>query len=516
MKKITLFFAGLLLLSSCSLFGNTPSTVNNTNISPITVSKEGIIRSKDISLQTPGTHQLEMSDGKFLAIESKVVSLADYIDQQVILEGVLRKINNVDVLDVASVTLIPSTNQNGNTNRTQSTMLQYTGPLPFSFFYSSLFEITSPSPTELNLLLQDKTVDVTNKDDPIITINAVLDKPVNLKAWVKETLGKDSVTIIVGNRTGERVVNTTDNNITIYVLVDQLYEIRFAAPGGKDETMLKNKFYDMIASFLWTTEANTNANTALPPVNTNKNSVVNTNKNAVVKPNNTNSMISTPIGNDLQKQVISYLKENLNLLKPADDAITGIVTPTKFEFASPNYVYVEYTDGMNKRKILFKYMDDNGLIKATQIAYFVPGTTKDWDLQSGTNEAATSSRDIYDTTGTKTVSVNEGMRLYENKVLKYGIQYPANWYYGGSAPAEAGAIHQVNFADQPLDSNPAKISVLVFKGTLASLGITNPTIAEGGKYTVYVEHDGRVYKITGASDQSATITKMSGTIVTIP
>jgi hypothetical protein len=74
----------------------------------------------------------------------------------------------------------------------------------------------------------------------------------------------------------------------------------------------------------------------------------------------------------------------------------------------------------------------------------------------------------------------------------------------------------VNFADKPLDSNPAKISVLVFKGTLASLGITNPTIAEGGKYTVYVEHDGRVYKITGASDQSATITKMSGTIVTIP
>jgi len=515
MKKITLSFAVLLLLSSCSLFGNTPSTANNTNTSPITVSKEGIIRSKDISLQTPGTHQLEMSDGKFLAIESKVVSLADYIDQQVTLEGVLRKINNVDVLDVASVTLIPNTNQNGNTNRTQSTMLQYTGPLPFSFSYSSLFEITSPSPTELNLLLQDKTVDVTNKDDPIIIINAVLDKPVNLKAWVKETLGKDSVTIMVGNRTGERVVNTTDNNITIYVLVDKLYEIRFAAPGGKDEMMLRNKFYDMIASFLWTTEANTNANTAVP-FNTNKNSVVNTNKNAVVKPNNTNSSISTPVGNDLQKQVIAYLTENLNMLKPADDAITGTVTPAKFEFASPNYVYVEYTDGTNKRKILFKYTEDNGLIKAAQIAYFVPGTTKDWDLQSGTNEAATSSRDIYDTTGTKTASVNEGMRLYENKALKYGIQYPANWYYGGSAPTEAGAIHQVNFGDKPLDNNPAKISVLVFKGTLASLGITSPTISEGGNYAVYVEKDGRVYKITGTSDQSATITKMSGTIVTIP
>lgn len=513
MKKYSLLFMSLVFVASCSLFGNPPASLPN-NEGPHIVTREGIIRSKNISLETPGTHLLELTDGSSLPLESKTVVLSMYLDQRVSVEGIMENKQGTDILQVSVVSF---SLENQNQNNSALLLLQYSGPWPLRFQYSSLFELVSPSSTEINFLLADKTVAVDKKDDPIILINIVKDKPADLRGWITTALEKESVTIVVGNSDGERLVNNENNDVTVYVLADNLYEIRFVAPGGKDETVVKNKFYEMLSTFQWTSQQqiNGNNNTYLPANENTNTHPQQSNLNTNVSPNYTGEVSMDDISStDVKKQVISYIAQNLKNIVPVDEAVMGTVSSTKYEFATPNYVYVEYTDGINRRKLLLKYVQDSGSIQVTQIAYFIPGETKDWDLKTGSNEAATSGREVYNSSGEKTADVQEGMRLYENKTLKYGIQYPGNWYYAGSSPTDTRAIHQINFGTKPLDSNPANISVIVFKGTLTSLGITDTSDTSNGNYSIYIEKNGRVYKITGALDQQSTIDKMSQTIVT--
>lgn len=505
MKKFPiLVLLTLLTLSSCNFFGQ-PGNSGNSNIQDNlqNVTKTGILRSKNISLDKPGTHQLELADGSVIFLESKIIALSNYLDQYVSVAGVQREEKGVLLLEVASVSLGIN---NQNNNAALPGMLQYSGDLGISFRYPSLFEITDSSTVKVTLVLMDETLRVDKKNIPLVTIQIIGPTTKNLKDWIKNTLQKESVTIQAGDQIGERLVNKENNDVAIYVAQDNLYEIRFTSPGGRDENLVKNKFYEMLDTINWGGAANLNAN-----FNTNQNGsplpASNINSN-----NNKYYTGEVPTTSDFKTRVVAYLNQNLNDLKPSDDAITGSVAATKFEFAGPNYVYVEYTDNTNKRKLLLKYYEEAGAVKVSQIGYFVAGETKDWEIQSGSNDAANLPREIYSPAGVKTGDVAEGMRLYENTTLKYGIQYPSSWYYSGTAPQEAGAIHQVNFGDKPLDANPGRISLLVFKGTLASLGLTAGTSYSGDSVVFSVEKDGRVYKIISGKDLEDTVEKMGQTI----
>ncbi len=513
MKKILAISLFVLTLSSCNWFGGTPQP-SNTNQGPENVTKSGTIRSKGITLDTPGTHQLVQSDGRVFFLESKILSLSDYLDQTVMIEGVMNKKNNTDVIDVATVSL---SILNENTNSAAAGLLQYNGELGITFRYSSLFEISKSSADQIEISIQDQTLDLQKKDAPVIIMKVVGQVNQNLKEWIKSTMQKDSVTLVVGNRIGERLVNKENINATIYVLDDKLYEIDFLTPGGRDEQMVKNKFYELLDSLQFSgnpSSMNTNQNS---PVNTNDNTATVQNNNANAAPQlnvNVNKYYSSEVPPqptaDIKTRVISYIGQNLNSFKPEDEAITTNVTPSKYEFANPNYVYVEYSDGTNKRKLLMKYYDDAGTIRVSQIGYFAPGATKDWETKTGSNDAANAAREVYDTSGAKTADINSGMRLYSSSAYKYGIQYPSNWYYSGTSAS--GAVHQVQFGDKPLGENPAKITVTVLKGSLSSLGLPAGKTTEGDLTVIYVEKNDRVYKISGTADLETTMFNMSQTV----
>lgn len=489
---------------SCSVLntGNRSNTNGNANGTLQIVQYDGIVRSKGLALNSPGTHLLEMKDGSTLLLESKTRSLSDYIDQQVTVEGVLETRNGTKVLSVQNISLSLG---NGNDNGSVLSLLQYSGPLGFTFSYSSIFSVNNSTDSELDLTLADKTLEVDHKDDPVIVISVRPEQVADLREWIKTSLQKESVTIQAGNMDGERLVNSENTDVTLYVKGRSLYQIRFVAPGGRDETKVKNRFYEMLATFVWPQAENGNTNLN---VNTNRNAAnINTNGGFY-----SGEITVKPAGSDSKQQVIDYISKNLNDLKPADDLITQSVSPTRFEFAGDNYVYVEYTDTTNKRKLLLKYTADTaGTVRVSQIAYFEPGTTQDWVIKTGSNDAAKLSREVYDSSGSKTGDSKEGFRLYENKSVKYSLQYPANWYYSGGAK-ENGAIQTVNFADKPLDTSEAKITVSVFSGSPVSPGNGSSRVQDGDNITFSVEKDGKLFTIRGSSQYEDIMQVMSNSI----
>jgi hypothetical protein len=104
------------------------------------------------------------------------------------------------------------------------------------------------------------------------------------------------------------------------------------------------------------------------------------------------------------------------------------------------------------------------------------------------------------------------MKLYENKTVKYSLQYPSNWYYAGSSSKETNGLHQVSFGTKPLDTTPASITLTVFKGSMSSLGLTGNRVVDGDSVSLYVEKDGRVYRLTGSNSLETTMQQMSQTI----
>lgn len=498
-------------IASCSVLsqGNRSNTNGNTNRGSEIASYQGIIRSKGLSLNTPGTHLLEMPDSSTLLLESKTRSLSDYLDQKVTVEGVLENRNGTHVLSVQTVSLSLG---NSNDNASISTLLEYSGPLGFTFRYSSIFTINNSTDSQLDLSLADKTLNVERKDDPVITIAVRSESVDDLRGWIKNDLQKESVTIQAGNLDGERIVNTQNADVTLYVKGRSLYEVHFIAPGGKDESKVKNRFYEMLSTFVWPSSDLANSNTNAVNVNNNLNSTTSSNTNGSFY---TGEVGTKPVASDTKRKVIDYIKQNLNDLKPADDAITSAVNPTKFEFASDSYVYVEYNDATNKRKLLLKYGSDGDTVKVSQIAYFEPGTTQDWVIKSGSNDASKFSREVYDAGGTKTGESKEGFRLYQNNSVKYALQYPSNWYYSGAAK-ESGALQTVQFGDKPLDGNEAKITVSVFKSSPVSSGSGSSRVENGDIIVFSVEKDGKLFTIKGNSQYENIMKTMSDSVTVNP
>ncbi len=473
----------------------------NTNLQAALVEKEGTVRSKGITLDTPGTHKLELDDGSALFLESKDQSLSRYLDQRVVVEGVLEERQGALVLSVQSISLqLNRLNANG-----ASALLRYSGALGLTFAYSSLFELNTGSASRIELSLSDKSVDVQKKDDPVIFIENIGDVIPDLKAWIKSTKNTDSVTIRVGNLDGERLVLNATQNTTVYVNAGRLYEIRFVSPGGKDETLVKNRFYEMLSTIEWSGVSLSNTN--INAMNVNASLPLNINVNGGLY---TGEVGITPTVSNTKELVRMYIAEHLNDLKPEDSEVPGTVAPTRFEFAGESYVYVEYGDNTAKRKLLLSYVVEDSQVRVSQKAYFVPGETTDWQIKTGQNEANKLSREVYDASGNKTAELKEGYRLYENKSVGYSVQYPSSWYYAGVAK-EAGAIHTVAFSDKPLESAQDVIKVSVLKGTITSLGLSERN-EDASSLTVRVEKEGRVYQVSGATGLSSTIDQMANSL----
>lgn len=139
-------------------------------------------------------------------------------------------------------------------------------------------------------------------------------------------------------------------------------------------------------------------------------------------------------------QVKDYFAKNLGDLAPdyggADYEIL------QFEFLNtpyeglpadePDYVYVVYTNGKVRTRMLVSYMTGTAISDVKAEALFEEGTVTDWELVDG-EDLIKGQPVLIVKMGddVSPVALEEGFRLFESGPFDFSIQYPSNWYVQG-------------------------------------------------------------------------------------
>ncbi|HCW32863.1 MAG: hypothetical protein UT55_C0001G0004 [Candidatus Peregrinibacteria bacterium GW2011_GWE2_39_6] len=152
--------------------------------------------------------------------------------------------------------------------------------------------------------------------------------------------------------------------------------------------------------------------------------------------------------------IITEISKSLPTLIPNSEQITV----ETYEFVEPNYIYLIYQqiDSGEKEKILLNRLSaDNYQL----LAQFKEGTTTDFELIQGTDEAKGKEKTVITAASGSIMTVQEGYRWMESTTYQFQVQYPANWYY-----TRAGNIFY--FSTQPATSTNSLVSLSIIDQSL--------------------------------------------------
>jgi|GEM_PF-5641853 len=161
----------------------------------------------------------------------------------------------------------------------------------------------------------------------------------------------------------------------------------------------------------------------------------------------------------MQMKVMEYLRRNLNALAP-EKLLSGSWEIENFTFSEPSLVSVAYLsnkDATTRRKLLFSYSFIDANLALKQKAYFVPGETTDWKLESGENLQRSGTQEIFSSDGVNKSTVAEGYRYYENANYHFSIAYPQSYYY-------ANFGKKIVFSDVPATAENAVVTLEILDG----------------------------------------------------
>ena len=200
------------------------------------------------------------------------------------------------------------------------------------------------------------------------------------------------------------------------------------------------------------------------------------------------------------------LKTQLNSLVP--DA--GNWTPTRYSFAEPDYVYVEYQDSTTgiKGRILVRELDTGSF---EVLAVFKEGETTDWSLVSGTNEASGLPQTSINAESGQSYSIPEGYGLFESSSLQFSMQYPSNWYYSRSGDS-------FYFSDKPADATNALVTLTILSSPVAAYKADTITIEtqslDDARFMIEVPRDDSSgYSFIGFPEYQAIMEIMAKSVV---
>lgn len=211
---------------------------------------------------------------------------------------------------------------------------------------------------------------------------------------------------------------------------------------------------------------------------------------------------------------MAEIEDQISDIAPEAPSVGGTWVVTRFEFADPHYVYVDYEDGHDMRRVLLQYGIGPGLDYEV-LGYFEPGDYTDWELVSGDDEASSFSKTVFETgNSAEAVTIMEGYRYFESGPYDFMMQYPSNWYYSGggghysfSDSAEGDEVIGLDILDESVSSKSGS-SVSIDNGKTAKF------VSSGGNYGIYVERDDdSCYYVEGPSSYESVILDMAGSIV---
>lgn len=217
--------------------------------------------------------------------------------------------------------------------------------------------------------------------------------------------------------------------------------------------------------------------------------------------------------------IANFIGETINSIAP-ESSDSGSWSANNFEFADPNYVYVDYSDGSVERRVLLTYNQDDNL-STDLVAYFEPGDTTTWTRVDGENPVEHAEKTIVSITddgAEEAATVKEGYRYFESLPYDFNAQYPSSWYFNG-AGGTGDVAHHYGFSDEPVEDGNELVSIDIVTGslpagsTISVGGNTGIKVVSGDVVSVYIERDdGRLYKVHGDANLESYVIDIASSI----
>lgn len=229
---------------------------------------------------------------------------------------------------------------------------------------------------------------------------------------------------------------------------------------------------------------------------------------------------TTPESGSIYTLVAEYVGDNINTLAP-EASENGSWKAYSFEFADPDYVYADYTNGTDYRRVLIQYDHDGTTFDTNVTAYFVPGETTSWERVSGENPVEGSEKTVVELTdegAEEATVVKEGYRYFKSLPYDFLAQYPSNWYFSGTGGTD-DIIHHYGFSNEPVEGGNELVSIDIIGGPLpsgSSISVGSYTgikTYEGDEVAIYIEReDGTLYKVHGDTAYESNVIDIAASI----
>ncbi|MFA6528263.1 MAG: hypothetical protein WCT46_01860, partial [Candidatus Gracilibacteria bacterium] len=522
MKKILSVFIVLsLLLPSAGCFWNEDNT---TIVDPAFATYTGTLKSLgSVKVGKLATHMIQTEDGEIVYVYSNSYDLDDseYLNKNVEVYGT---VNSEDdgkgILDISKITLVAEAIEVA-TAIEQSYSDQELG---FSWNILSDWTIEKGAGyATFTLPLKTVVISESSTDEiPIIdtTINdyiavKIFDNTENLTLtdWLTN-YDPDAVTIAVAASIGIdssealKIESELGDTITYFVKRTEggIYEVSHYNFNLSDRSYYRNMFMDALSTFKF-----------IPFGSGSGTGTVTEDDTTVTTPDEVETVTSN------YDSVVSAIGSKITEIAPEEESVGGTWYSTKYEFADPNYVYVEYEDGHDMRKVLLSYSTE-GDFTYDVLAYFVPGSSTTWELSSGTDEAKGLQKTVVkpsDTGSTVVTSVLEGYSYLESASKGFSIQYPSSWYYAGSgnhysfsSTSDGDELVGFDILEENLDAQTGSTITLANGKSAKSISFEDvyETYTEGF-YGIYVERDDNsCFYVYGSGEYGAIVENMAGSI----
>ncbi|MBI5754756.1 hypothetical protein HZA41_00885 [Candidatus Peregrinibacteria bacterium] len=543
-RFLPVFFAIILLFAAVGC-GSSDNQANilSQEIGQKTVTEEGVLKALGVNLGQKGTHLLQKNTNEIVLVFSNYVDLDSekYLGKKVSVTGSLLK-GKKGEKDVIAVESIQTLGAGADT----ALKVYEDADLGFRVEYPG---ILTPAKSQSRVAFQNSE----DSGQMIVISRIALPSGMNLEKYLSDILdvaesARSSTTI--GTLFGYQVASPDDALIDIYVESgNAVFDFSHLSEKSVSHDQYREYFLTMAKSFslisqakapdaptsevtddMKAPESTTNvseeqkmkgADTQTPEV-----LIDDTAKEvpAVVSapvaepsPVNTTSEAEPPTDStekDSQKSVMISIQTNISTIAP-DPSENGGWKTTKFEFVEPNYVYVEYNDATERRKLLLTFQNDGGSITTAVVGYFQTDEDENWETVSGSNAAYGKERIVYSGADSEeSFTQLPGYRYFESSTYHFKIQYPSAWYFSGSAGV-------YSFSDKPVEADNTLVTLEVRKQGLSGIsgasseinGFTILVTEEEGVSVVYAgKDDSRSYRLSGAAFYKSILETMAGTI----
>lgn len=192
---------------------------------------------------------------------------------------------------------------------------------------------------------------------------------------------------------------------------------------------------------------------------------------------------------------IQTIIDNLGTILTANGvSSTATPTVTRFAFVDVQYVYVDYTEGTTKKRVLLDITKPDANFRIAVVAAFTTNESGVYVVSTGTDSKKDSATTVYLLEGTlwlKQAAVAATEQLFSNTAGGYTLQIPKAWFYWNRG-VQGDWANEALFATSEVSETNWTVAVRVKNATYATVAAadTGSTAEEnllGGVLRTYAD-----------------------------